>query len=224
MNALTLAVILLAVALYLLMPQRTGLSRRVAVVALLAAGAVLGQRWLTVYGVDGPGDVLFAVAAAMAVASAVKVITHTKPLYCALYLVLNVLAIAAMVLLVGGLFLAAALILVYAGAIIVIYVFVIMVAQQPRIPDYDAAAKRVIPATLAAMIVGGLVAALPDPSGPVPSPPGDPSNVSAIGKMVWIDHIVSLEIAAVLLLAAVIGAIALARLRDPDTSSEAPTP
>src|SRR5262245_33130545 len=60
----------------------------------------------------------------MALGGAVRVVTHSKPVYSALFFVLVVLSTAALVVMVGADFLGAALVIVYAGAILVTYVFV----------------------------------------------------------------------------------------------------
>src|SRR5665213_1496526 len=66
----------------------------------------------------------------IALASAVRVITHPRPVYSALYFVLTVFASAGLFILLEAEFMAAALVLIYAGAILVTYVFVIMLASQ----------------------------------------------------------------------------------------------
>lgn len=79
----------------------------------------------------------FLLFALIAVASAVRMITHDKPVYSALYFVLVVLSSAALFLLLQAEFMAFALIIVYAGAILITYMFVIMLAQQAPNPDND---------------------------------------------------------------------------------------
>ena len=72
----------------------------------------------------------FWIFSAIAVVAAIRVITHTRPVYSALYFVLTVLASAGLFVLLWAEFMAAALVLIYAGAILVTYVFVIMLAAQ----------------------------------------------------------------------------------------------
>src|SRR5258706_3942207 len=74
--------------------------------------------------------VYFWLFSGIAVISAIRVISHAKPVYSALYFVLTVLAVAGLFVLLWAEFMAAALILIYAGAILVTYVFVIMLASQ----------------------------------------------------------------------------------------------
>lgn len=80
-------------------------------------------------------EFFFTVFSLIAVASAVRMITHEVPVYSALYFVLVVLSSAALFLLLQAEFLAFALIIVYAGAILITYMFVIMLAQQAPNPD-----------------------------------------------------------------------------------------
>ena len=80
-------------------------------------------------GMRGEG-VYFWLFTAIAVISGIRVISHPKPVYAALYFVLTVLAVAGLFVLLWTEFMAAALILIYAGAILVTYVFVIMLASQ----------------------------------------------------------------------------------------------
>lgn len=80
-------------------------------------------------------EFFFVVFSLIAVASAVRMITHDVPVYSALYFVLVVLSSAALFLLLQAEFLAFALIIVYAGAILITYMFVIMLAQQAPNPS-----------------------------------------------------------------------------------------
>jgi NADH-quinone oxidoreductase subunit J len=102
-------------------------------------------------------EVFFLIFSLIAVASAVRMITHSRPVYCALYFVMVVLSSAALFLLLEAEFMAFALVIVYAGAILITYMFVLMLAQQsPQAdqpdaqPEYDVVARE--PA--AAAVVG----------------------------------------------------------------------
>ncbi len=90
---------------------------------LLVLAALLGK---TAAGVG----FYFWIFSAIALVGAVRVITHTKPVYSALYFVLTVMASAGLFVLMWAEFMAAALVLIYAGAILVTYVFVIMLASE----------------------------------------------------------------------------------------------
>jgi NADH-quinone oxidoreductase subunit J len=127
--------------LYLLMrPVSQGgrqAIRTVAVIAGLAALAwilVDASRWIGAGG-EGPAaperpGVIFVIFSLIAIASAVRMITHPKPVYCALYFIMVVLSSAGLFLLLQAEFMAFALIIVYAGAILITYMFVLMLAQQ----------------------------------------------------------------------------------------------
>lgn len=106
--------------------------------------------------------VMFWVFALIAVASAGRMITHPRPVYCALYFIMVVLSTAALLLLLGAEFMAFALIIVYAGAILVTYLFVIMLAQQadnPDNPNEGAEYDRIPREPLAAVVAGMLMMA-----------------------------------------------------------------
>ncbi len=155
-------------------------------------------------------DILFILAALAAVASAIKVVSSAKPLYCALYFVPLVISTAVLVLLLGGQFLAAAMILIYAGAIIVVYIFVIMLAQGSEVPAQKNL-SRIFLTLISTLIIAGMIILLV-PNASLSGPDWKQSNVAAIGKNILIDHVVTLELAGVLLLAAVIGAVAIAKI------------
>lgn len=117
----------------LLLPgRREPAVRKIGGVVLLAAGlifAALLVRWAA----NSPGGgmgVYFWIFTVIALVGAVRVITHRRPVYSALYFVLTVFATAGLFLLLWAEFMAAALVLIYAGAILVTYVFVIMLASE----------------------------------------------------------------------------------------------
>jgi NADH-quinone oxidoreductase subunit J len=138
------ACLLGAIGLYLLL--RPGGSEGTAARALQVIGAVIG---VAVFGylivtvgeaVGAPDDAdrpafFYLLFSFIAVASAVKMITTSRPVYSALFFVLVVMASAGLFLLMGAEFMAFALIIVYAGAILITYLFVLMLAQQAPRPD-----------------------------------------------------------------------------------------
>jgi len=133
-----------ALGLYLMVrrPRAAGTGTRLALVAgiLLGLGAF---GWLVIGAAESiaPGQVgarpgvFYIVFSLIAIASAVRMITHSRPVYAALHFVLVVLASAGLFLLLEAEFLAFALIIVYAGAILITYLFVLMLAQQAPDPD-----------------------------------------------------------------------------------------
>lgn len=143
----------LAGGIYLALPVERPVSRRLFWAGLVvAAGGLAGvavylARWI---GAADEGRVFFVIFALLAIAAAVRVVTHRRPVYSAVYLVLVVLAVTGLCVLAAAEFLAAALVIVYGGAILVTYIFVIMLAQQGGESDYDARSRE----PLAAVIMG----------------------------------------------------------------------
>jgi NADH-quinone oxidoreductase subunit J len=117
----------------LLLPSRREATLRkiggaVVTVSFLILAAVL-VHYLAGLG-KGHMSLYFWIFSAIAIAGGVRVITHPRPVYSALYFVLSVMASAGLFILLWAEFMAAALIVIYAGAILVTYVFVIMLATQ----------------------------------------------------------------------------------------------
>jgi NADH-quinone oxidoreductase subunit J len=117
-----------AVGLILLLPGRREASlRKIGAIVMLAAAGVFAVRLTSM--AAGMGA-YFWIFSTIAVLGAVRVVTHSKPVYSALYFVLTVMASAGLFVLMWAEFMAAALVLIYAGAILVTYVFVIMLAAE----------------------------------------------------------------------------------------------
>jgi NADH:ubiquinone oxidoreductase subunit 6 (subunit J) len=96
---------------------------------------------------------MFGLFASMSIASAVLMLIQRHPVYSALFFALTILATAGMFVLASAPFLAAALVIVYAGAIIVTFLFVVMLAQQSGLAAYDQRFWNPLPASLAAGIL-----------------------------------------------------------------------
>src|SRR5436305_5171695 len=86
----------------------------------------------------GQMNLYFWIFSGVGIVGAIRVITHTRPVYSALYFVLTVFATAGLFVLLWAEFMAAALVLIYAGAILVTYVFVIMLAAEAAPPSESA--------------------------------------------------------------------------------------
>jgi NADH-quinone oxidoreductase subunit J len=117
----------------LLLPGRREASfRKIGGAVLLAAGLIFAAILVRLLAGDPHGGMgpYFWIFSAIAIIGAIRVITHSKPVYSALYFVLTVFASAGLFLLLWAEFMAAALVLIYAGAILVTYVFVIMLAAE----------------------------------------------------------------------------------------------
>ncbi len=217
-----------ALAVYFALPRGENNHRAA---ALVAGAAAIGALLLALHG--GAGDaarptLTFVVLSVLTVFAGARVITHRKPVYSALYFVLVVFATAGLAISAGAQFLAAALVIVYAGAILVTYVFVIMLAQQSPdadgarpIGDYDLRSREPVTAVLAGfLLVATLTGLIVTRRWPAAAPPSA-ANSLALGEVLLTRYAVAVEVAGVLLMVAMIGALVIARRHVP---SEAPGP
>jgi NADH-quinone oxidoreductase subunit J len=109
-------------------------------------------------------NVYFYVFAVVALGSALRVITHPRPVYAALYFILTIIATAGLFLILSAEFMAFALIIVYAGAILITYLFVIMLATQASaedeestLIDYDTVSREPVAATVVGFLLLGVL-------------------------------------------------------------------
>lgn len=133
---LVLPMVLGAFAVARLMPKGEPRSSLVARLVGLAALGIIGGTMLQPTG-SALADVLFYLFGGVAVLAAVMMITHRNPAYSALWFAVVTLAVCGLFLLQSAPFLASATVIVYAGAIIVIFLFVLMLAQQAGATNYD---------------------------------------------------------------------------------------
>jgi NADH-quinone oxidoreductase subunit J len=215
----TLLLILGAVGLYLLMTRAGSRGARLALLPLVAAAGALAAL-LTPLAPGGAAAGGFYVFALISLWSAMRVITHRKPVYAALHFILVIVASAGMMVLLGATFLAAALVIIYAGAILVTYVFVIMLAQQAGTAPYDARPRDPLLgvfcgfAMLTILTTRLFGAGTGEPVAAVA--PG--STALAVGTSLLTDYVVGLQIAGAILTAAMVGAIAIAQRKTADES------
>ena len=158
--------------------------------------------------------------------SALCVITARNPVHAALFLVLAFFTASAIWLLLRAEFLAIALVLVYVGAVMVLFLFVVMMLDI-NIERLREGFWRNMPA---ALVVGGLMAfemvsvlayrvyGMPRPN----EQPLSYSNTKALGRLLYTDYVYAFEIAAVILLVAIIAAIALTLRRRKDVRGQDP--
>lgn len=139
-----------------------------AVIGALAGGlAILAMSVSAIrHGGELP-NIYFYVFSVLALGAALRVITHPKPVYAALYFILSILATAGLFLILSAEFMAFALIIVYAGAILITYLFVIMLATQAPdeaglevLSEYDTTAREPIAATIAGFVLLGVLSTL----------------------------------------------------------------
>ncbi|MCC6427849.1 MAG: NADH-quinone oxidoreductase subunit J [Phycisphaerales bacterium] len=145
-----------ALGVYLALPRRNKSLHVVGgLIAAIAGGiAILG---LTLASVKDHPSIYFYIFAVVALGGALRVVTHPRPVYAALFFILTVIATAGLFLLLSAEFMAFALIIVYAGAILITYLFVIMLATQaPTEDEYEGLAEYDLQGRepLAATVVG----------------------------------------------------------------------
>jgi NADH-quinone oxidoreductase subunit J len=156
---------------------------------------------------------LFAIVAALAVGSALVVILHPNPVYCALALVVALAQVAFLFALLGAPAIAFLQIIVYAGAIMVLFLFVIMLlnlrrdAEPPR-PEWRGLALG-LGAVLGAELAGFFLAR--PLSAPAEAAGGDFGSLTALGRSMFTVHVFAFELTSVLLLVAIVGAVVIAR-------------
>lgn len=172
-------------------------------------------------------QIIFYAFAALLIGSGVMVITSRNPVQGALYLVLAFVSAAGLWLLLQAEFLAWILILVYVGAVMTLFLFVVMMMNLDKLPNRDAF-KKYLPVGL--VIIGILVAIVSVATGikhfalagaSMYHYPDNYSNIQEIGSVLYTQYFYAFELAAVILLVAIIAAIALAfRGRMPGTRSQ----
>jgi NADH-quinone oxidoreductase subunit J len=163
--------------------------------------------------------VAFYVLSALILGFAVLVISTRSTVHAVLFLVLNFLAVAALYVLLTAQFLAVIQILVYAGGIVVLYLFVVMLVNLKRPPEDHASPQRrgwlgfglsgLVLVELAAILMYGAVAAAP--ASPMENSDLAINNVERLGMLLYTDYLIPFEVASMLLLVAMVGAIILAK-------------
>lgn len=134
------------------------------ILAAAAVGMVIMGLILTAPADAPMPNLFFHVFAVLALGGALRMITHPKPVYAALYFILTIIASSGLYLLLSAEFMAFALIIIYAGAILITYLFVIMLATQPNdegdedaLSGYDATAREPIAACAAGFVLLALL-------------------------------------------------------------------
>src|SRR5215217_3446364 len=165
-------------------------------------------------------EVFFFLAAIGAIAGAVGTVTLRNPFYSVLALVFHLLSLAALFLLLRAEFVAASQVIVYAGAVMVLYVFVVAYiggGDQPLAgpvgPGLKAASALfagVLFVELAIAVLGSGLQAIDSDGAPYAAGFGTPGE---IGAMFLTKFLVAFEVASLLLLVAAVGAVILARRR-----------
>ncbi len=162
---------------------------------------------------------LFYAFSTLLVFAAVRVVTDRNPVHAALYLILSFFSASAIWMLLQAEFLAIVLVLVYVGAVMVLFLFVVMML------DIDMAKLRegiwghlplaatigvVIVIEMAAVLINGFVNVQPAAAGNI-------GDTRELGKLIYTEYLYAFEIAAMILLAAMVAAVALTLRRRKDS-------
>jgi NADH-quinone oxidoreductase subunit J len=167
----------------------------------------------------------FYVFAAILIFAALRVVTTRNPVHAALWLVLCFFSAAAIWLLLQAEFLAIALVLVYVGAVMVLFLFVVMMLDvnfdnlRRNFKSYipvGATVGVLVLVEMALVLFGGRLETATAP------PPPDESNTRALGRLIYLDYVYAFEVAAVVLLVAIVAAIALTHRVRRDTKHQDP--
>jgi NADH-quinone oxidoreductase subunit J len=167
----------------------------------------------------------FYVFSAVLLFAAFRVITARNPVHAALYLVLAFFQASGIWMLLKAEFLSITLVLVYVGAVMVLFLFVVMMLdinldtlRQGFWRHFPLAATlgAVVALELAAVLMGGFRVAEAPPVGELP-------NTKELGQLLYTEYIYPVEIAAVILLVAMIAAIALTLRKRKDSKYQDPS-
>jgi NADH-quinone oxidoreductase subunit J len=244
-GAAVLPLILGWLALWWLLPREKARSRILGGVLGIAALLALQVTLLPPAG-DAVRDAMFYVFAGTAILAAGLMITDRNPVFAALWFALTTLAVCGLFLINSAPFLAAATIIVYAGAIVVTFLFVIMLAQQAGTANYDhRPVQPLMASVLSFVLLGTLLFSLQEWGGidgktaddarhgqfialhegtganllsQAPSSnPKEIGSMRVLGRSLFSDYLYFVELAGTVLLIATIGAIALAPRRSQGT-------
>jgi NADH-quinone oxidoreductase subunit J len=162
--------------------------------------------------------ILFLLLSLVAVATALGMLFSRNAIYAALFLVLNFVTVAVFYLLLGAPFIAMAQITVYAGAIMVLFLFVIMLLGAENLPEPEVLPwQRPLASVLGfALAVEATVVFLTRarPAGEITAPDAAANtmaNLRQMGQALFNEYLLPFEVTSVLLLVAMIGAIVLIR-------------
>ena len=193
---------------------RTGVNPVTVLVA--AVGTLLVAVGVAVIGVE---PTVFGVAGAIVLGGALGVVLNNNPVHAALSLVATLFGIAVLFVAQEANFLAAVQVIVYAGAIVVLFLFVIMLLGVETTEDLESdplVGQRPVAIVLGVVMAAGLVAVVVTSTITGAPEAGaswvrDGDDISQIGRLLFSDHLFAFEITSLLLVIAVVGAVVLAR-------------
>ncbi len=224
------AILIGALAVWVLLPNRIRYAKTLGGVLAIAAAGLFASDWPLLG--DWTGQAVFWLLTAVTLGAAVCTICSRSPVYSAIWFALSLLGTAGLFFYSGAQFIGVATIVVYAGAIVVTFLFVIMLAQPEGHSDYDRISWGWFPKTFSVLTAATMVALLTFLLGNLKTQadkpltaeavataqerlaaPGGvlhPEHMAHLGRHLFAEHLISVELAGTLLLAALVGAIAIA--------------
>jgi NADH-quinone oxidoreductase subunit J len=156
-------------------------------------------------------EVIFAVLGLMGLGAAVRLVTAANVVHAALYLVVTLGTVAAVFLLLAAEFVAWVQILIYVGAIVVLLLFSLMLTRAPIGREALDNQQRVMAAAVAIIVLAGLAFIVQDAFGDLPAVTLERAQTVRMGVELFSTFVLPFEVVSYLLLAALVGAIVLAR-------------
>jgi NADH-quinone oxidoreductase subunit J len=177
-------------------------------------------------------DFLFFAFAGVTIAAALGVVVSKNPVHSALFLVLTFFSCSAIWLMLEAEFLAITLVLVYVGAVMVLFLFVVMMLDINVAKMREGFVSYLPVGILFAVLMLAIMVYVVGPVGPdvmataaldnAVKHAADYSNTEALGEILYTDYVLAFEIAAIILLVAIIAAISLTLRRRPTTKYQTP--
>jgi NADH-quinone oxidoreductase subunit J len=173
----------------------------------------------------GSDALAFYAFAGVAVIGSLLVVLQKNPVYSVLSIIASFFGLAGLYILLEAPFVAVVQIIIYAGAIMVLFLFVVMLLNVPREdaaewdrshPLYRPMAVRIgaVLALLMALELGWALARTSGLSGPIGGERAAVSSVEELGKVLFTDYMFAFEVTSILIIASMVGAVVLARKRD----------
>jgi NADH-quinone oxidoreductase subunit J len=165
-------------------------------------------------------DLLFYAFAAVAIVASALVVGQRKPIYSVMLLIVSFIALAGLYVLLDAPFVAVIQIIIYAGAILVLFLFVVMLLNAP-VDGTPGLAPRVSGPRRLGIVLGVLLAAelawalwaasARSGDAALGAAGGNVSSVRAIGQVLYTDYMFAFEVTSLLILVAMVGAVVLAK-------------
>ncbi len=236
LETIVAAVVLGALGMWLLLPRPSVRGRKVGAIMAAVALGLIASQLPGLAGITAQG--VFYLIAGVTIVSAAAAVSLPNPIYCAIWFAMTLLGTAGLFLLQGAQFLAVATIVVYAGAILVTFLFVLMLAEPSGRAAYDRLSwEGMLSAVGGALIIGILTTAIgsimaDEASNPAAVRPAatdlasgvlNEDHVMMLGLEMFGPQWIAVQVGGVLLLAALVGAAAMvARGRIPETRRMSP--